>query len=127
MPRRNHPTRKIILAVVLCFSLLVVSCQRRQQQGPPPQIPEVTVTTVQPQPLMLTSELPGRTSPYRIAEIRPQVSGLILKRLFTEGADVKEGEVLYQIDPAPFKAALNNALAALARSEGKSFGCQIKG
>jgi membrane fusion protein (multidrug efflux system) len=66
---------------------------------------------------MLTTELPGRTSPFRIAEIRPQVNGLILKRLFTEGADVKAGQPLYQIDPAPFQAALENALAVLGRSE----------
>jgi membrane fusion protein (multidrug efflux system) len=65
----------------------------------------------------LTTELPGRTSPYRIAEIRPQVNGLILKRLFTEGSDVKAGQELYQIDPAPFQAALDSAKAALGRAE----------
>ena len=63
---------------------------------------------------MLTTELPGRTSAYLVAEIRPQVSGLLLKRLFTEGADVKAGEVLYQIDPAPFQAAYDNVNASLA-------------
>jgi membrane fusion protein (multidrug efflux system) len=66
---------------------------------------------------MLTTELPGRTSPFRIAEIRPQVNGLIQKRLFTEGSDVQAGQELYQIDPAPFQASLDNALAALGRSE----------
>jgi membrane fusion protein (multidrug efflux system) len=80
-------------------------------------VPEVSTVTVQTEKIMLTTELPGRTSAYRIAEIRPQVSGLILKRLFTEGSDVKAGEVLYQIDPAPFQAALNNAGAALGRAE----------
>jgi membrane fusion protein (multidrug efflux system) len=73
--------------------------------------------TIQPQEVMLTTELPGRTSPYRIAEIRPQVNGLILKRLFTEGSDVQAGQELYQIDPAPFQAALDNAEAALGRSQ----------
>jgi len=72
---------------------------------------------VQTQKIMLTSELPGRTSAFRVAEIRPQVSGLIQKRLFTEGSDVKAGQVLYQIDPAPFQAALDNAKAALGRAE----------
>jgi membrane fusion protein (multidrug efflux system) len=72
---------------------------------------------VQPQPILLTTELPGRTSAYRMAEIRPQVNGLVLKRHFTEGAEVRAGEVLYQIDPAPFQAALNNARAVLGRSE----------
>jgi membrane fusion protein (multidrug efflux system) len=65
----------------------------------------------------LTTELPGRTSPYRIAEIRPQVNGLIQKRLFTEGSDVQADQVLYQIDPAPFQAALDNAQAALGRAK----------
>jgi membrane fusion protein (multidrug efflux system) len=83
----------------------------------PAPAPEVAAVTVQPGPIMLTTELTGRTSAYRVAEIRPQVSGLIQKRLFTEGADVKAGDVLYQIDPALFRAALNNAEAALGRSE----------
>jgi membrane fusion protein (multidrug efflux system) len=65
------------------------------------------------QTIILTTELPGRTAPYLIAEIRPQVSGLIQKRLFTEGSDVEAGQVLYQIDPAPFQAAVDNALANL--------------
>ena len=73
--------------------------------------------TITQQPVVLTTELPGRTSPYRIAEIRPQVNGLIQKRLFTEGADVQAGQELYQIDPAPFQAALDNAQAALGRVE----------
>ena len=63
---------------------------------------------------MLTTELPGRTSAYFVAEIRPQVNGIIQKRLFDEGSDVKAGQVLYQIDPAPFQAAYDNAAANLA-------------
>jgi membrane fusion protein (multidrug efflux system) len=76
-------------------------------------LPEVATVTVARQPVLLTTELPGRTSPYLIAEIRPQVNGLIQKRLFTEGADVQAGQELYQIDPAPFQAALDNAQAIL--------------
>ena len=72
----------------------------------------MAVVTVEPQPVMLTSELPGRTAGYLVAEIRPQVNGLLQKRLFTEGSDVKAGDVLYQIDPAPYQAAYNNAVAA---------------
>ncbi|MDD4648897.1 MAG: efflux RND transporter periplasmic adaptor subunit [Desulfoplanes sp.] len=72
--------------------------------------------TVHPEPVALTTELPGRVSAYRTAEIRPQVNGLIIKRLFTEGSYVKEGQALYEIDPAPFQAALDNAKAALVRS-----------
>jgi membrane fusion protein (multidrug efflux system) len=79
--------------------------------------PEVAVVTVQPEKATLTSELPGRTSAYRVAEVRPQISGIIQKRLFTEGSDVKAGQDLYQIDPASFQAALDNAKAALGRAE----------
>ncbi len=104
--------------VWLLLTLVAASCSRAPQT-PPPMMgpPEVATVTVAPQQVMLTTELPGRTAPYLIAEIRPQVSGLLLKRLFTEGSDVKAGDLLYQIDPAPFEAALNNAQAALARSE----------
>ncbi len=73
--------------------------------------------TVGTQRVVLTTELPGRTSAYRIAEIRPQVNGLIQRRLFSEGAIVKTGQALYQIDSAPFQAALGNAKAALGRAE----------
>ena len=81
--------------------------------GGPPGVPEVAVITVAPQSVTLTTELPGRTSGYLVSEIRPQVSGLIQKRLFTEGADVKADEALYQIDPAPFQAAYDIAEANL--------------
>jgi membrane fusion protein (multidrug efflux system) len=77
----------------------------------------VATVTVARQPVLLTTELPGRTAPYLIAEIRPQVNGLIQKRLFTEGSDVQAGQELYQVDPAPFQAALNAAEAALGRAE----------
>ncbi len=97
-------------------AVLLTACHR-QPQAPPPSAPEVATITVARQSVLLTTELPGRTSPFRIAEIRPQVNGLILKRLFTEGADVKAGQELYQIDPAPFQAALDNAKAALGRAE----------
>ncbi|MBW2107864.1 MAG: efflux RND transporter periplasmic adaptor subunit [Deltaproteobacteria bacterium] len=108
------PLRCILVFAGLLAGLLLTGCDRStQSQGPPP-VPEVATVTVQPQKLVLTTELPGRTAAFRIAEIRPQVSGLIQKRLFTEGSDVKAGQVLYQIDPAPFQAALDNATANLA-------------
>jgi len=75
---------------------------------------EVAVLTIQPRRLVITTELAGRTSAHRVAEVRPQVNGIIQKRLFTEGADVKTDQLLYQIDPAPFQAALENAAASLA-------------
>lgn len=107
--------RRVVL-VALLSGLLLAGCDR-QRQSPPPPVPEVAVVTVQPQKVVLTTELPGRTSAFRVAEIRPQVSGLIQKRLFTEGSDVQAGQVLYQIDPAEFQAALDNARAALGRAE----------
>ena len=104
------------LGASLFFGFLTTACNRPASMTPPSSPPEVATVTVVSQPLLLTTELPARTSPYRIAEIRPQVNGLILKRLFTEGSDVKAGQTLYEIDPAPFKAALNNAAANLAAS-----------
>ncbi len=107
---------KALLAALLC-GLTLTACKRQAQAPMTPPTPEVATVTVARQKITLTTDLPGRTSPFRIAEIRPQVNGLILKRLFTEGSDVKEGQELYQIDPAPFQAALDNAMAALGRSE----------
>ncbi|HWS63733.1 MAG TPA: efflux RND transporter periplasmic adaptor subunit [Steroidobacteraceae bacterium] len=74
------------------------------------------MVTLHPQPVTITTDLPGRTVAYRIAEVRPQVSGVIVKRLFTEGSEVKAGQQLYQIDPAPFQANLESAQASLARA-----------
>ena len=82
--------------------------------APPPA--EVAVVTLKEEPVTLTTELPGRTSPYRVAEVRPQVNGVLQKRFFVEGADVKEGQQLYQIDPAPYQAALDSALAAAQKA-----------
>ncbi|MCL2647356.1 MAG: efflux RND transporter periplasmic adaptor subunit [Phycisphaerales bacterium] len=101
---------------------LLTACDRQQQgsqssaQGQMPPS-EVATVVVQPQRVVLTSELPGRTSGYLVAEIRPQVSGLIQKRLFEEGVEVQAGQVLYQIDPSPFQVALDNALANVAVAE----------
>ena len=74
--------------------------------------PRVSVVTVQAQGVPITTELPGRVNAYRIADVRPQVSGIILKRLFVEGTEVKAGQQLYQIDPAPYKAAYDSTIAA---------------
>jgi len=91
-----------------------LGCKSKPQ---PKMIPEVSVQVVAPERVALSTELPGRTSAYLVAEIRPQVSGLILKRLFQEGSDVRAGSTLYQIDPAPYQAALGQAEAALASAE----------
>lgn len=104
------------LLILISASVALTACSR--SAAPPPAAPpQVATVTVARRSLALTTELPGRTAPYRIAEIRPQVNGLIQKRLFTEGSDVQEGQALYQIDPAPFQAAMDNAKAALGRAE----------
>jgi len=105
------------MAAALFSALLTAGCQAPPEAPPPAPAPQVAVLTVQRQKILLNTELPGRTSAYRMADIRPRVNGLVLKRLFTEGADVQAGDMLYQIDPAPFQAALANAKAALGRSE----------
>jgi len=109
----NRQRRGRRIAAVLLVGLFLSGCDRGQESPQAPPVPEVATVTVQPQQVVLTAELPGRTAAYLIAEIRPQVSGLVQKRLFTEGSDVKAGDVLYQIDPAPFQAALENAAANL--------------
>jgi membrane fusion protein (multidrug efflux system) len=94
-------------------AVLLVSCGH--QTAPPPQAaPRVTVVTVHTQALPFTTELPGRVTAYRTADVRPQVSGIVLRRLFVEGSEVKAGQQLYQIDPAPYQAVYDSAVAAEA-------------
>jgi len=87
---------------------------------------EVGVLTVATTPVTLTQDLPGRTSAFRVAEVRARVNGIVLKRLFKEGSDVKEGQILYEIDPAPYQAVLDSALAALARAEANLESARLK-
>ncbi len=111
--------RRIICAVgAIVVFLVLAGCSKSQGVGgPPPGPPEVSVVVVQAQRVPIVTELPGRTSAYLIAEVRPQVGGIVKKRLFSEGADVKAGDVLYQIDPAMYEAAYASAAAGLARAE----------
>lgn len=109
--------RYMALGAALLNGLWLIGCDRRSEAQPAPVAPEVATIIVQPQRVDLTTELPGRTSAYRIADIRPQVSGIIQKRLFQEGSDVKAGQVLYQIDAAPFQVALNSAKASLGKAQ----------
>lgn len=111
-----EPLKIIVVLLVLAAGLLPGGCNKKQQ-SPPPSVPEVAAVKVSMESVVLTTELPGRTSAYLVAEIRPQVNGIIQKRLFTEGSNVRAGQVLYQIDPAPFQANLDNAKAAVAKAE----------
>ncbi|MGO8988135.1 MAG: efflux RND transporter periplasmic adaptor subunit [bacterium] len=112
----NERVKMIVVSIALLAGLIPCGCSS-QQAAPKPGFPEVAVVTVNPERVVLTTELPGRTSAYFVAEIRPQVNGIVQERLFNEGSDVKAGSVLYRIDPAPYQAAYDNAVAALARSE----------
>ncbi len=108
------------IALGLVLSLGLAGCNEQgaapqAAAAPPPT--EVTVVTLVAQPVPLTGELPGRTAPYRIAEVRPQVGGVILKRLFEEGSEVTAGQSLYLIDPAPFQASLDSANATLSTAK----------
>ena len=104
------------LMLILACSFLLGGCKNNQEMPAPPPAEVVTITVKERQ-VELTTELPGRTSAFMIAEVRPQVSGIIQKRMFTEGSDVKAGALLYQIDPAPFQAAYDSASASLARAQ----------
>ncbi|CCG07762.1 efflux RND transporter periplasmic adaptor subunit [Pararhodospirillum photometricum] len=109
------------------LGLAVAACDEKTAGPPPaPPPPEVAVVEVQPQRVGLTTELPGRTAAYRVAEVRPQVGGLIQKRLFTEGTDVKAGQQLYQIDPAPYAAELQKARAELEKAEATARAARLK-
>lgn len=113
------------IGVALLFAM--AGCGKKEGSAPPPPGPvEVGVIRVAPSPVTLTRELPGRTSAYRIAEVRARVSGIVLKRLFTEGSDVKEGDILYQIDPAPYQAALDSAKGSLARAEADAASARLQ-
>ncbi len=106
-----------MVLATLSVGLLLGGCDGSEQSQPPPRVPEVAVVTVQPQKVILTTELPGRISAFRVANIRPQVNGLILKCAFKEGSNVKAGDLLYQIDPAPYQAAYDQAGAAVAMAK----------
>ena len=112
----GHKKKKLHVLIGIAAALIVTSCggQAPSQQMP---APEVSVIVVKQERVALTMELPGRTAPYLIAEVRPQVSGIIQKRLFTEGGYVQAGQILYQIDPSVFQAAYDSAKASLARAE----------
>ncbi|KTC68227.1 multidrug efflux system, subunit A [Legionella birminghamensis] len=112
----NSQSRLLRPLLLISPLILLTACgDKPAQQGWGE--PEVGVVQLAFQPFPITVELPGRVRSYRIAEVRPQVNGIILKRLFVEGTDVKEGQSLYQIDPAPYQAALDTAKGDLSKAE----------
>ena len=115
----NARSKRIAAAGLLLGGLILVGCGQPPAPGGPPQggTPEVAVVVIKPERVVITTELAGRTSAYLVAEVRPQVGGIIQERLFKEGGDVKAGDILYRIDPATYQAAYASAKAALARAE----------
>lgn len=101
--------RVTLLSSLIFSAILLSGCDNSADQQAHAPTPQVTVHVVNNAPLSITTELPGRTSAFRVAEVRPQVSGIILKRHFIEGSDVQAGESLYQIDPATYQAAYDSA------------------
>jgi membrane fusion protein (multidrug efflux system) len=118
-PRPWCPGSRAWLPVVLVSLLVACGAKPGEQQAAPaaPPPPEVGVVTVTPGPIGLTVELPGRLEASRVAQVRARVAGILEKRLFEEGSDVKAGRALFQIDPAPYEASVASARAALARAQ----------
>lgn len=110
--------RRILPPATALLLVVAAGCGRKPvPAGPAGAAPEVAVVTLHPETLTLTRELPGRTSAFAVAEVRPQVTGLVRERLFVEGAAVTAGQPLYQLDDAPLRAELASAEAALARAQ----------
>ncbi len=120
----NPFSARIALAPLLVMATLLTACQQQDdtadQAQTAPGIIEVGVVTLRAEPFELTTDLPGRTAAFRMAEVRPQVDGIIQKRMFEEGSEVKAGEQLYQIDAAVYQSALNSAKAAHLSSKALS-------
>lgn len=123
---RSVPSLRLPL-LVAALSVLLTACGA-PPGGPPPAegTPVVGVLNLKAQPVTLTTALPGRTVPYLIAEVRPQVGGLVQSRQFVEGADVKAGQTLYQIDPSTYQASYDNARATLAKAQATLRTAQLK-
>ncbi|MGA0562313.1 efflux RND transporter periplasmic adaptor subunit [Ancylobacter sp. VNQ12] len=117
----HRPARPALLTTSALLLLALVGCDGRDatsQQGPGAQgRPQVGVVTVSPQSVAITAEMPGRTTASLVAEVRPQVGGIIKSRLFEEGSEVKAGDALYQIDPASYQAAYDSSVASLQKAE----------
>lgn len=119
MRNSNDETCQVFLlpSFILISAALIAGCNDKGEEKAHVGEPQVTVHIVKTAPLEVKTELPGRTNAYRIAEVRPQVSGIVLNRNFTEGSDVQAGQSLYQIDPATYQASYDSAKGELAKSE----------
>jgi len=116
MPLINLPRRTLLAAAVATVVLSLTACGDDKKPAAP-AVPEVTVLAVKHDSVPLKVELPGRTAPFLLAEVRARVDGIVQERRFVEGADVKQGQPLYMIDPAPYRATLASAEASLQRAQ----------
>lgn len=126
----RHPVRRLrMLWAALCCAGTLAACSDKEQPAAPggkPAAPaQVGVVVLQPENQTLSTELPGRTAAFQSADIRPQINGIIQKRLFTEGALVKAGQPLYQVDPATYEAAQTSAQAALTKAQATARTAQV--
>lgn len=116
LPPRRFPVATALFAL-MPFALILAACGGGDAPPPAPAAVAVSVVTLKPQTVTLTRELPGRTTAFLVAEVRPQVSGIVKRRLFTEGGLVKAGQALYQLEDATYQAAYDSAKASLARAQ----------
>lgn len=119
-------TRTSLFFSLLIAVVLLSACRQENPKTIAPGPMEVDISTIKQQLVNLAVELPGRTAAYRIAEVRPQVGGIIKKRLFTEGSEVKAGQLLYQIDPDTYQARFDSAKAALAKADALEHSARLK-
>ena len=117
--KRARPHAALRLAAAASAAALLLAACGKEPGGPPPP-PEVSIVTLRPRAVAITDQLPGRTTAFRVAEVRPQVTGIVQKRLFAEGTEVKAGAQLFQIDSGTYRAALSSAQAALKRAEAEA-------
>lgn len=124
----RHLATATLRRSLVSVALVLSACGKPPMGGPPPAlaVAQVDVVLLQPQRVALTTELPGRTAPVLIADVRPQITGLVQQRRFTEGSEVKAGEVLYQIDPASYRATVDSAQAALAKAKANLRSSRLK-
>ena len=111
---------------LLLLAAAAAGCNSEKAAAPPPQQTQVSVVVLHPQPVAITAELPGRVAANLVAEVRPQVGGIIKSRLFKEGSEVKAGDLLYEIEPAPYQAAYDSAVAAQQKAEAAAVNARLR-
>lgn len=124
---RADIVQRLLLPGSVLLAVALAGCNSEKAAAPPPQPQaQVSVVVLRSKPVAISAELPGRVAASLVAEVRPQVGGLIKSRLFREGSEVKAGDLLYEIDPATYQAALDSAIAALAKAEASVPNAQAK-